>query len=184
MPLIFITGTSTAGKSTIAKELSKRGYEAYDTEHIPSSGWHNKKTGKWAAGFGEMPERTDEWLGQHEWRISLDWVRETAEKAGYKPVFLCGGSANEPEIRQLCSKVVWLKTDEQTIKSRVNNPRDHDYGTRPHELAATIENNKQREAEYREAGAIIVDATQPIDKVVNEILTKTSVNPQSHDTKG
>jgi len=170
MSLIFITGTSTSGKSTIAKELSKCGYEVYDTEHIPSSGWHNKKTGKRVAGFGEMPERTQEWLGQHEWRISLDWVRDTAKKARDKSVVLCGGSANEPEVRKLCSKVIWLKTDEQTIRSRVNNPRDHDYGTRPHELAAAIKNNQRKEAEYREAEAIMVDATQPIDDVVETII--------------
>jgi dephospho-CoA kinase len=32
MALIFITGISGAGKSTIAKELSRRGYEVYDTD--------------------------------------------------------------------------------------------------------------------------------------------------------
>lgn len=33
MSLVLITGISTSGKSSIAKELSRRGYEAYDTEH-------------------------------------------------------------------------------------------------------------------------------------------------------
>jgi adenylate kinase family enzyme len=69
MSLILITGSSTSGKSTIAKELVKRGYEAYDTEHNGVSGWHNKATGKWVAGFGEMPERTSTWFSQHEWVI-------------------------------------------------------------------------------------------------------------------
>jgi tRNA uridine 5-carbamoylmethylation protein Kti12 len=30
MPLILITGTSTSGKSAVARELVKRSYEAYD----------------------------------------------------------------------------------------------------------------------------------------------------------
>jgi len=172
MALILITGISTSGKSTIAQELKKRGYEAYDTEHNGISAWYNKKTGKRVAEFGEMPERTEGWLNQHDWRISLEWVAETSEKAQDKPIFLCGGGANEPEVRALCDKVIWLKTDETIIRKRVNNQRDHDYGTRPHELAAAIDGNRRKEAEYREASAIMVDATQPIGQVVKEILAE------------
>ena len=175
MPLILITGTSTSGKSTVAKELIKRGYEAYDTEHDGISAWHNKETGKRAAEFGEMPERTEEWLNQHEWLISIDWVTELAKKAAGKPIFLCGGSSNEAEVRAMCQKVIWLKTNEKTIRQRVINPRDHDYGTKPHELAAAVENNKQKEAEYREIGAVMVDATQPIEDVTKDVLAETSL---------
>jgi shikimate kinase len=174
MSLILITGISTSGKSTIAKELTKRGYEAYDTEHNGISAWYNKQTGARAAGFNEMPERTEEWLSQHEWLISTDWVAEMSEKAKNKPIFLCGGSANEPEIRAKCQTVIWLETNKETIRKRVSNPRDHDYGTKPHELALAIEANKRKEAEYSSYGAIMVDATQPIGKVVDEILTKVS----------
>lgn len=172
MALIFITGISTSGKSTLATELHKQGYEAYDTEHNGISAWHNKTTGERAAEFGKIPERTPEWASQHEWLISKDWVAETADRAKDKLIFLCGGSANEAEIRAMCDKVIWLKTNEATIRQRVNNPRDHDYGTRPHELNAAIEANKHKEIEYSAYGAIIVDATQPIEVVVDEILSK------------
>lgn len=74
MPLILITGTSTSGKSAVAKELVKRGYEAYDMEHNGISAWYNKKTGKRAAEFGEMPVRSEAWLSKHEWRTSMDWL--------------------------------------------------------------------------------------------------------------
>lgn len=164
MSLIFVTGISTSGKSTIAKELQNRGYEAYDTEHNGVSAWFNKRTGERTAEFGEMPERTTEWLSRQ--LIDKDWVFKMAEKAKDKPIFLCGGAANEPEIRGMFQKVIWLKTDEATIRQRVNNPRDHDYGTKPHELARAIEGNKQKQAEYESFGAIMVDATRPIEDVV------------------
>lgn len=176
MPLIFITGTSTSGKSTVAKELVKRGYEAYDTEHYGMSAWFNGKTGKRAAEFNEMPERTPEWLAQHEWRIDVNRVSKLAKKAAAenKPIFLCGGASNEPEVRALCDVVIWLRTDEATIRKRVMNPRDHDYGTRPHELAKAISDNENGETEYRQYGAMIVDATQPVDNVLQDILTAVS----------
>ncbi|HSX15638.1 MAG TPA: shikimate kinase [Candidatus Saccharimonadales bacterium] len=171
MPLVLVTGISTSGKSTIAKELLAKGFEAYDTEHDGISAWHNKQTGERVAGFDEMPERTKEWLSQHQWLISKDWVIEMAAQSKNKLVFLCGGAANEPEIRELCDKVIWLKTNEATIRRRVNNPRDHDYGTRPHELAAAIEGNARKEADYTAYGATMIDATQPIEAVVEQVLT-------------
>lgn len=174
MPLIFITGISTSGKSTIAKELQNRGYESYDTEHNGISAWFNKQTGNRAAEFGEMPERTPEWLGRHHWLIDKDWVIKMSDKAKDKPIFLCGGAANEAEIRELCQKVIWLKTNEATIRQRVNNPRDHDYGTKPHELARAIEGNKQKQAEHEVYGAIMVDATRPIGQVIEDVVRVTT----------
>jgi hypothetical protein len=149
----------------------KRGYEAYDMEHNGISAWYNKKTGKKAAEFGEMPERTESWLGQHEWRTSIEWVTQKANEAKDKPIFLCGGSANEAEIRAMCQTVIWLKTDEETIRSRVHNSRDHDYGTKPHELIQIIKENSYNESIYlNKFGAILIDATQPIASVVDSIL--------------
>jgi shikimate kinase len=171
MALIFITGISTSGKSSITKELVRRGYEAYDTEHGGISAWFDKNTGKRAAEFGQVPERTKDWLDRHEWLISKEWVIEMPDKAKNKTVFLCGGSANEPEIREMCQKVIWLKTDEATIRKRVNNPRDHTYGTMPYELAAIIEGNKQKEIEYTKEGAILIDAAKPLNMVVDKILS-------------
>lgn len=172
MPLLLITGIAGSGKSTICKELVKRGYEAYDTEHNGISAWYNKKTGKRVAEFRQVPERTKEWMDQHEWRISLEWVKQKAKEAVDKPIFLCGGGANEPEVRTMCQTVIWLKTDEKTIRARVNNPRDHTYGTKPHELERILEGNKRKEAAYRNYGAIMVGAMRPVEEVVDEILSK------------
>lgn len=173
MPLTLITGTSTSGKSTVAKELAKRGYEAFDTEHDGVSAWYNKDTNERVAEFGQVPERTEAWFNQHEWRISIEWVTNTAKNAGDKQIFLCGGGANEVDVRVLCKNVIWLKTNEETIRKRVRNPRDHSYGTKPHELAAAIQDNLIKEQEYCAFGATIIDATRPIDEVVEAVIAAT-----------
>ncbi len=170
MPFILITGTSTSGKSSIAKELLERGYEAYDTEHDGISAYFNKETGQRVAEFGGAPERSKSWLDQHEWLISPEWLKEKAEKAKESMIFACGGTGNPSAILPFFDKVIWLEVDEQTIRYRVNNPRDHDYGTKPHELAAAIRANTSECLIYKNAGAQIVDATQPLNKVVDEIL--------------
>lgn len=176
MALFLVTGTSTSGKTTVAKVLRQRGYEAYDTEHNGISAWFNKETGERAAEFGQVPERTKTWFDQHEWRISIGWVQQVLNTAHDTSVFLCGGGANEAEIRTLCKNVIWLQTDEATIRERVVIPRDHTYGTKPHELAAAIENNETKEAEYRAFGAVIIDARQPVEQIVDDILEKLSIS--------
>lgn len=171
--LVFITGISTSGKSTMAKELSERGYEAYDLEHNGISAWFNKETGARDAEFGQIPERTKEWMDAHEWRISMDRVHDIAKKAVNRTIFLCGGGANEKDIIALCDKVIWLKTDEATIRQRVGIPRDHTYGTKPHELTAAIEGNERKEREYKQMNAVMVDARRSLDDVVNNIIFVT-----------
>lgn len=171
--MIFITGISTSGKSTMVKELLKRGYEAHDLEHNGISAWFHKEKGTRDAEFGQVPDRSKEWAGVHEWRVSIDWVNDTAKKAADKPIFLCGGGANEKDIIAHCDKVIWLKTDEQTIRSRVNIPRDHTYGTVPHELAEAIEGNMRKEKEYKQIGAIMIDVRRPLNEVVEDVLAQT-----------
>lgn len=174
--LVFITGVSTSGKSTIARRLSERGYRAYDLEHHGISAWFDKRTGARDAEFGQVPERTKEWMDAHEWRVSIDRVKDIAKEAGDRPVFLCGGGANEKDIIALCDTVIFLRTDEKTIRQRVVVPRDHTYGTRPHELAAIIDSNAQKEQEYERLGAIMIDARQALDNVVEDVLSRLTKN--------
>lgn len=170
--LILVTGISTSGKSTMAKELSKRGYEAHDLEHNGISAWFHKEKGTRDAEFAQVPDRSKEWADAHEWRTSMDWINDIAKKATNKTIFLCGGAANEKDIIALCDKVIWLRTDEKTIRERVNIPRDHTYGTVPHELVDAIEGNIQKEKVFEQLGATMIDARRPLDEVVQDVVAQ------------
>lgn len=154
----------------MAVELAKRGYEAYDTEHNGIGAWFNKETGERAAEFGKVPSRTPEWMNQHHWLISEDWVRQKAIEAKNKTVFLCGGSSDVLNVAPYLDKIIWLKTDDETIRKRVNNPRDHTYGTMPHELEKILKENIEQEQQYKDLGATTVDAREPLEQVVNKVV--------------
>lgn len=175
MSLILVTGISTSGKSTVAVKLTKRGYKAYDTEHNGIGAWFNKETGERAAEFGQVPSRTPEWMNQHHWLISEDWVRQKAVEAKDRTVYLCGGSSDVSNIVPLLDKIIWLKTDEETIRKRVNNPRDHTYGTKPHELEKILRENVEQEQHYKDLGAVTVDARKPLDEVVSEVIESSGL---------
>lgn len=148
---------------------------AYDLEHNGVSAWFNKQSGDRAAEFGAVPERTQTWFEQHEWRIDLEKVAHIINTAESASLFLCGGGANEDQLLPMCDRVIWLQTDEATIRQRVHNKRDHTYGLQPHELAQAIQDNVEKEVTFRLHGAKIIDGRQPLQKVVNEILNVASM---------
>lgn len=168
--LVLINGMSTSGKSTIAKELSSRGFISIDIEHSGHAAYYNKQTGAKVAEFGHAPERTQEWLNAHQWLIDIEWVKSLQPVAKGKTIFLCGGGSNEKEVSQLCDVIFWLSIDEDTVRRRVQNTRDHDYGTKPHELKRIIENIHIKQQEFVALGAELIDATKPINEVIEAIL--------------
>ena len=90
MSLIYITGNSGAGKSSIRKELQRRGYEAHDTDDDGITAWVHKATNKLAERPENESDRTKEWYDQHEWKMSRQKVEEFAASAKDKLIFLCG----------------------------------------------------------------------------------------------
>ena len=122
-------------------------------------------SGCFCSQLGDTSELSSDWTSLYHWLISNDRITETAEKTEDKTAFLSGGGANKSEIRTVCQKVIWLKTDEETTGQRIT--RLATYGTRPHELTKAIADNDKK-AEYRVYGVRTVDARQPIDIVVEE----------------
>lgn len=119
MPLIYITGNSGAGKSSVRKELQRRGYEAHDTDDDGITTWQHKTTGEAVERPEDEGSRTKDWYEQHEWRISRQKVEEFATHARDKTIFLCGSPSNADEMLDLYDKIVCLVVDKDTLKSRI-----------------------------------------------------------------
>lgn len=178
MSLVFVTGSPTSGKSAVASRLSERGFEAYDTDdekRTGISGWYNLATGERVGGFNEMPEGAGpEWLDEHIWQLSPEALDRFATDAQEKMIYLCG-FFRQPEVVIKASKyVIWLATDEATIKNRFKLPRNVDWGKEEWQVQRTVDRNNELEAAYRHIGAIIIDSRQPLDHVVDEVISSTT----------
>src|SRR5690349_3159379 len=134
MPLIYITGNSGAGKSSVRKELGRRGYEAHDTDEDDISSWQHKATNQPVAYPENQSGRTKEWYDQHEWRISRQKVKDLALRAKHKTIFLCGSPTNADDMLDLYDKVVCLVIDKDTMRHRIATRADNDYGKAANEL--------------------------------------------------
>lgn len=171
MSLIFVTGSPGAGKSSVCQELKARGFQAYDTDEDQLAGWYDKRSGQPVS----MPKReiwaTSTWRDQHHWHIDRRKVEAIAANSQVACTYICGSVANETEVWNLFSKVLYLLVDETTVQARLSSRTDNDFGKEAHELAAIIGWLRNAEADYRRFGAGIIDATRPLEQVVNDIIS-------------
>jgi shikimate kinase len=174
MPLFFITGIAGSGKSTVQHELKSRGYEAYDTDDDGFAKWHNDLTGYvHPKSSVKKEDRTEEFLKIHSWKVPRIEIEELATCAKRKIIFLCGVASNEDELRDLFEAVFELTIDDETLINRLTTRTNNDWGKQPQELKKTLESQHNADELYRKHNPILIDATQPVDIVVDTILRKT-----------
>ena len=149
----LVEGLSGAGKSSVYEELIGRGYKAISTDRA----W----------------KRPDPDLGLPGRPIhhSSIWDPQKAVSELESPepevLFVCGSSGNRDRFLPYFTKIFNLRIDDDTMRRRLHERTNNDFGKEPEELELTLRLNRSDE---KPAGAIDVDATQPLDQVVDELL--------------
>lgn len=98
-------------------------------------------------------------------------VEELAKQAQDKTIFLCGVTGNENDMKELFTKMIDLVIDEDTLKRRLATRTSNKFGKAPHELELVLGWHKS--INPRE---LSIDATQPLNKVVGDILKIANSN--------
>ncbi|HEY9379016.1 MAG TPA: AAA family ATPase, partial [Jiangellaceae bacterium] len=170
----LVEGLSGAGKSSVYEELIRRGYNAISTDRV--WGFHADPD----TGLPGGPAAFDTWM----------WDRQKAvsELESQEPdsLFACGSSRNRDEFLRYFTKVFNLRIDDDTMRRRLQErivsdvdklpPRRERMWTpmEPEEVERMLALNRSDE---KPAGAIDVDATQPLDQVVDELLRLANAEP-------
>lgn len=176
MSLFLVSGTAGTGKSQVCRVLKEKGYEAYDTDDDGLARWQHMQTGYIHPKSSVKPEqRTPEFLNEHSWNVPRQYVEELAHKASDKPIFLCGSLGNESELHDLFTRVFALYVDDETLKHRLATRTTNDWGKQPHELQQTLRHHHEAYKNYDSSNSVIVDATKPLDRVVNDIITQAGL---------
>ena len=170
MPLVYVTGISGAGKSTVCAELRRLGHDAHDTDQEGNAVWVNRLTGEVTLIASARERGQSGWLDEQEWRLAPTMVEILARRARDRVVFLCGSAANEHEVWHLFSRVVYLAVDEATLVDRLASRTSNDFGKSETELAAILGWHAYGDAEFARLGATIIDATRVLDEVVDDVL--------------
>ena len=170
MSAVQIAGCSGAGKSAVAAVLARRGLVAIDSDDDPFLARFVDPAG---AVVAEAPAAPDlAWLARHSWAWDPTRLDELIRAAAPATLYVCGGADNQQEVADRFTQVFLLEIDEPTMLARLDARRDyHDWGrigdTREylrHKLSAV-------QGRLRASGAVPVDARQPLDQVVDAILS-------------
>ena len=170
MKIFYITGISGAGKSKVRKELSKRGYLAYDGDENDLTGWQEKKTGEFVKSSERVAGPNGSLIELYDWHMSKSRLQELADEADTKLMFICGTASNRYELWDMFDKIFCLSIDKETLVHLLTTRTNNDFGKDPKDLKDVIGWHKPSEQTDVDAGAILIDATQPVKAVADEIL--------------
>ncbi|MBX9666038.1 MAG: hypothetical protein K2X93_00410 [Candidatus Obscuribacterales bacterium] len=152
----LIEGVSCTGKTSVCRELLLRGYHAiHGDRELAYQG--DPETGKPTDGF------THE---HHIWHV--DRVRSLVADHCSAVTFFCGGSRNFSKFVDLFDGVFILSIDRETLMRRLCRRPENVWGGKPaeRELISRLHQTKEDLPE----NGIIIDATLPLELVVDEIV--------------
>jgi hypothetical protein len=132
--------------------------------------WIHRGTGQTWPPDQRPDTGAPDWFAQYAWSVVPEKVEALAARARDRRVFLAGMATNGHEVWHLFSRVIYLAIDEQTLRRRVASRTTNDFGKTPRELAAILELHEFAEGQHREAGATMIDATLPLERVVDAVL--------------
>ena len=156
----LIEGVSCAGKTSVCKELQRRGYHALNgVRELAYQG--DPETGEPVQGITG--------LAVHEYHIwHVDKVKALVANQDEAVTFFCGGSRNFPKFIDLFDDVFILEVDLNTLNRRLDErPEDGGRGTNG---TGTVMGCIERKKKYRKS---VLSLTRPYRSRAS--LTRSSV---------
>jgi len=155
----LIEGVSGSGKSSVCDELKAHGFSVISGDaELAYNG--DPATGKPVDGHGH-----------NTWIWDVDKVVKLTNDKTSDALFFCGGSRNFDKFIHLFDKVFILDVDNETIKQRLAARNDNEWGKQKSELDMILSLNNTKEDLPPEG--ILIDATKPLNVVVDEIIKFT-----------
>ena len=155
----LIEGLSGTGKTSVCDELQRRGHHAiHGDRELAYRG--DPETGEPMEGFGHK---------HHIWDVEK--VRSVVADRSHAATFLCGGSRNFSKFINLFDAVFVLEVDLPTLHRRLDERPDDEWGGGVPTERELIVRFHQTKEDVPENG-IVIDATAPIEHVVDEILRR------------
>jgi dephospho-CoA kinase len=140
---------SGTGKSTVLGELRRRGYEVVDTDEPGWTEWSDED-------------------GGYLWRE--DCVAELFAREREVPLFVSGTVSNQGRFYPDFDAVVLLSAPLEVLLGRVEGRTTNDFGKTPEERERIISDFAEFEHRLRATCTHELDATQPIETIVAELI--------------
>ena len=170
MQKVYITGVSGTGKSTVVKELERRGIFTISIDEVEGlCCWRNKKTGKQVEYHFDGGEN---WFKSYDWMCDAEKLKELMN-LGKDLVVIAGIAGNQDSYLSLFDKIFVLQCKPETFIKRVIERETNDgFGKNPSEQEFLLNIYRGFEEDLLMKGAISVNTEQSLEKVADEIISK------------
>lgn len=163
--IIYITGISGTGKTTLSKEFAKRGYVAVDIDEY--SHWEHKESGEMNSW---EPGKSREFLDTHHWICNIDGLKRKFNEHADKDIFVFGIVGGLKENLDLFDKVILLTCSTETAFKRIDERVDNEFGKGDTEREWIESWKSDFEKDWIERGAVPVSSEDSIEVVMENIL--------------
>ncbi|WP_020577992.1 hypothetical protein [Actinopolymorpha alba] len=166
MAAVLVVGGPGSGKSSVANGLRRRGLRSIDCDY---------GLARWEDPEGipvEFPANPDlEWLRSHHWQWIDERFEQVLSECRERSTALCGASYNLANYLPRFELLILLQVDDATTAQRLADPRrNNDFGRIGATLEWSLDWRPRLEAEMLGAGAHGVDARQPLEQVVDDVI--------------
>jgi dephospho-CoA kinase len=145
---VLITGMSAVGKSTVARRLTDLGFKAVDVDY---------------GGYSESVEGGD----QH-WNVAR--ISELLATEDADVLFVVGCDDAQVHFYPQFDHIVPLSVSREIMLERLATRTNNPFGKTARQRAKILNDLDVYEPILRESATLEVDTSQPIDRVVEEIL--------------
>ncbi|MDB5185443.1 MAG: hypothetical protein JWN38_1251 [Candidatus Saccharibacteria bacterium] len=161
----LITGWAGTGKTSICRELRERGYNAFDGDKIPGlAAWRDIQT--------HQPVAVDTTRAIDFQTVDWIWDPVVLEEllATDDDLYLCGSARDVLSFSKYFGRTIVLSLDPALQTHRILTRTNNNYGKHPDDLAVTLRGQAILEAEAQTIGAILIDASQPLTAIVDQVI--------------
>jgi len=165
----LVEGLSGTGKTSVAEELQRRGIHViHGDRELAYQG--DPETGEARGGVEH---------GHHIWDV--DKVEALVGDRSEAATFFCGGSRNYATFIDLFDEVFVLEVDLATLTRRLDDRPDDEWGGgKPTERELIV--GWHETGQDVPQNGVVIDATAPIEQVVDEILRRCRTSAETLST--
>lgn len=161
---VLITGSSTVGKSTVAAELQRRGFNSIDGDEYPELvRLEDKMTGEpveWPVGYVDW--------SKYSWNLQEKRLNEVLAQDDV--VFFVGIFGNQPDYYHLFDHLIVLTIVPDEYERRLKNRPRREVGDNDQNMADRIRKYPVLLQRFIDSGAKPVDASGTVVQTTDTIL--------------
>jgi dephospho-CoA kinase len=155
MPKILVTGMSGTGKSTVLRELGRRGHRVVDTDTDEWSRWVTDADG------------APDWV----WREDAIAGLLAGHERGH--LFVSGCKTNQGRFYPRFDHIALLSAPAEVLLARIAARDTNPYGKHPAERDRILRDLAEVEPRLRATATIEIDASAPVDVVAGQLEALT-----------